>query len=130
MNSPVESPVLAPVKPTARSRLTNHADLLPGIDGRSVVARRYRDLCSALIADGGGLDRCSEAKIQLIRRFAAASVLAEQLEAKIANGEPIDIGEHTALASTLVRLVQRIGIDRAMKVVVPELRDYIEARAE
>ena len=34
------------------------------------------------------------------------------MEAKLANGEAIDVGEHTQLASTLVRIAARIGIDR------------------
>ena len=88
------------------------------------------DLASQIVSDQGGIERCSEVRLQLIRRFAAASVLAEQLEAKLANGEPIDIAEHAAVASTLDRLVARIGIDRAMKQIVPELSDYIEDRAE
>ena len=41
---PAESSVLTPRKPTARSRVSNGADLLAGIDGRSAMARRYRDI--------------------------------------------------------------------------------------
>jgi hypothetical protein len=37
----------------ARSRLTNGKDLLPNIDGRSLIARRYRDIYSAIAADPG-----------------------------------------------------------------------------
>jgi hypothetical protein len=55
--------------------------------------------------------------LQLIRRFAAAAVLAEQMEARLANGEQIDIAEHATLSSTLVRLAQRIGIDRVPRDV-------------
>jgi hypothetical protein len=33
------------------------------------------------------------------------------------------------LTSTLVRIAQRIGIDRRAKHIVPDLRDYIEGRA-
>ena len=47
----------------ARSRLTNGKDLLPNIDGRSLIARRYRDICSAIAADQGGIDQLSEARI-------------------------------------------------------------------
>ena len=65
----------------ARSRVSNGKDLLPDIDGRSMVARRYRDIASAIVSDQGGFDHCSESRKQLIRRFAAASVLAEQMEA-------------------------------------------------
>jgi hypothetical protein len=58
--------------------------LLPDVDGRSAIARRYRDIVSAILVDQGGADQCSEARKQLIRRFAAASVLAEQMEAALA----------------------------------------------
>jgi hypothetical protein len=128
MNTPANSPATATRSPLARSRVTNGADLLPGIDGRSAMARRVRDIASALVQDAGGLGRCSEARLQLIRRFAAASVLAEQLEARLANGEAIDVAEHAALASTLVRLAAKIGIDRRAKPVVPSVQDYIEGR--
>jgi hypothetical protein len=127
---PAGSRRLAPAKPEARSRVTNHADLLPGIDGRSVVARRYRDIAVAMISDQGGLDRCSEARIQLIRRFAAASVLAEAMEARMANGEQIEVAAHAHLASTCVRIAQRIGVDRHSRNVTPSLRDYLDGGAE
>src|SRR5262249_22487643 len=39
-----------------RARVTNHADLLPGIKGTSSAARRFRDLVNAFVADSGGLD--------------------------------------------------------------------------
>jgi hypothetical protein len=91
--------------------------VLPDVDGRSAVARRYRDITSAILVDQGGADLCSESRLQLIRRFAAAAVLAEQLEARLANGEQIDITEHAALSSTLVRLASRIGIDRVSRDV-------------
>jgi hypothetical protein len=63
---------------------------------------------------------------QLIRRFAAAAVLAEQLEGRLANGEQIDIQEHATLSSTLVRLAQRIGIDRVAKSALT-LDEYLAA---
>ena len=67
--------------------------------------------------------------MQLIRRFASGAVLAEELEARLARGEPVDIAEHALLSSTLVRLAQRIGLDRRAKNVTPALRDYLEERA-
>jgi hypothetical protein len=118
---------VAPVSLTNRSRITNGQELLPNVDGRSTVARRYRDIAS----DQGGPDQCSESCQQLIRRFAAAAVIAEQLEAKLARGETIDITEHALLVSTLVRVAQRIGIDRIPKMIVPTLNEYlVEARSE
>ena len=67
--------------------MTNHKDLLPGLDGRSASARRFRDLVNAFVADMGGLDRCSEIKLGLVRRLAATTVQAEMLEARMVNGE-------------------------------------------
>jgi hypothetical protein len=108
-----------------RSRVTNGADLLPGIDGRSPTYRRYRDLVAAMVADLGGI-ALSEARMQLVRRFAASAVLAEAMEARLVKGEPVDIMEHSQLASTQVRLASRIGLERMPKDVTPAtLQDYI-----
>lgn len=115
LNMPPGSAALATRKPEARSRVTNGADILPGIDGRSLMARRYRDIVAALASDQGGADRMSEARAQLCRRFAAAACMAEALEARLANGEAIDIAEHSLLSSTLVRLASRIGIKRELR---------------
>jgi hypothetical protein len=117
-------------KKTARTRVSNGRDILPGIDGRSVTARRYRDLATAIATDQGGADHLSEARIQLIRRFAAAAVLAEAMEARLVAGEKIDTGEHALLCSTLVRLASRIGIDRRSKDVTPLLKDYLDDASE
>ena len=122
---PAASAALVHRKPTARSRITNGADILPGVDGRSLIARRYRDIAAQIAADQGGADRCSEARAQLIRRFAAAAVMAEAMEAQLANGESIDVAEHALLSSTLVRLASRIGIDRRAKNITPTLREYL-----
>jgi hypothetical protein len=111
-----------------RSRISNGRELLPDIDGRSVIARRFRDISNAIVVDQGGADCCSESKLQLIRRFAAAAVLAEQMESRLANGEQIDITEHATLSSTLVRLAQRIGIDRIPRDITPDPLAYARER--
>ena len=61
----------------------------------------------------------------MIRRFAAAAVIAEQIEAKLANGEAVNIQEHALLSSTLTRLASRIGIDRRMRTITPSLQEYL-----
>ena len=123
---PPKSTNLAARKPEAKSRVSNGVDVLPNVDGRGLVARRYRDIAAAIAADQGGVDHISETRLQLIRRFAAAAVLAEAAEARLANGEQINIGEHALLSSTLVRIAQRIGIVRRSRNIVPDLRDYLE----
>ena len=111
-----------------RSAVTNHKDLLPGLDGRSATARRFRDLVNAFVADMGGLDRCSEIKLGLVRRLAATTVQAEMLEARMVNGEAIDIATLCTLASTTVRLSQRLGLERRARNVTPSLGQYLAAR--
>ena len=88
------SRVLTAGRAQARSRLSNGRDVLPDVDGRSILARRYRDIVAAVVFDQGGAGHLSEARLQLIRRFSAASVLAEQMEARIARGEQINIQEY------------------------------------
>jgi hypothetical protein len=110
--------------PTARSRVSNGRDILPGVDGRSPLARRYRDVLAALVVDQGG--DISEARIALCRRFAASACMAEAMEADLVNGKQIDIGEHCLLSSTLVRLANRIGIHRIPRDVTPTLEEYLQ----
>jgi hypothetical protein len=102
--------------------------MLPGLDGRSATARRFRDLVNAFVADMGGLDRCSEIRLGLLRRLAATTVQAEMLEARMVNGEPIDIATLCTLASTTVRLSQRLGLERRTRDVTPSLGQYLAAR--
>ncbi len=124
-SSPTDHPRVAGVGKTNRSRVSNGKDLLAGIDQRTAVYRRYRDIIAAITTDQGGVERCSESRKQLIRRFSAISVLAEQAEAKLAAGEEIDIAQFALLSSTLTRLVSRLGINRVAKDVGPTLSDYL-----
>jgi hypothetical protein len=106
-------------KSHGRSAVSNGRDILPDVDGRSLIARRYRDITNAILLDAGGLENCSEARAQLIRRFSACSVLAELIEADLANGKTVSIADHAQLSSTLTRLASRIGIDRRSRDITP-----------
>jgi hypothetical protein len=117
-------------KGVAKSAVSNGKDLLKGVDGRSSLARRYRDVMEALIADQGGPAALSEVRRQLIRRFSACAVLAEDLESKFVNGEEISLTDHALLSSTLVRIAQRLGLDQRARAVIPSLTDYLEAKQE
>ena len=119
---------LSPRSVTNRSRISNGQEILPNVDQRLAIARRYRDLVAQIAIDQGGADRCSETRMQLIRRFASGAVLAEELEARLARGEPVDIAEHALLSSTLVRLAQRLGLERRARNVTPSVGQYLAAR--
>ena len=98
-----------------RTRLTNHRDVLPHTDGRTSLAKRYKAIVTAIARDQGGAEQLSESRAQLVKRFAAASCLAELLEGRLVRGQEIDLGEHATLCSTLVRLSGRIGLDRTAR---------------
>jgi hypothetical protein len=97
---------------------------LRSVDRRTRLAKRFKEIVCAIEQDQGGSERLSEARMQLIRRFAATAVLAEQIEARLASGEEINAQEHALLSSSLVRLVQRIGINRIAKDITPTLSQY------
>lgn len=109
-------------KALGRSSITNGVTQL---DARSKLARRFRDICSAILADQGGEENCAEARLQLIRRFSAAAVMAETMEAKMASGENIRIEEHAQLTNALVKVASRIGIDRRARDIGPTLGDVL-----
>lgn len=117
------SPERFPVKTCAA--VSNHKDLLPGLDGRSASARRFRDLVHRFVSDMGGLDRCSEIKLGLLRRLAAATVQAELLEARMVKGEQVNIEQLCTLASTTVRIATRLGLERVPRDVTPSVKDYV-----
>jgi hypothetical protein len=102
--------------------------MLPNIEESSVIARRYRDIFRALLADQGGADQCSELRKQLVHRFAAVAVLAEQSERRLESGQDVDITAYALLASTLVRMARCMGIDRPAKNATPNLRDYLAGK--
>jgi hypothetical protein len=127
----METVLMTPAKPRGRARLTSHADLLPDIkDDRSAPARRFRDLVRAFIVDQGEPGHCSEIWLGLRRRLAAATVQAELLEARMVNGEDVDIGVLCTLASTTVRLSQRLGLERVAKDIGPSLVDILKGQGQ
>jgi hypothetical protein len=116
--------------PKLRARVTNNQDLLPGLDGRTAAARRYRDLVLAFIADMGGLDQCSEVRLGLLRRLAATTVQAELIEARAINGEQVDVSLLCTLASTTVRIAARLGLNRVSRDVTLTLDQYLRQEEE
>jgi hypothetical protein len=119
-------------KPEARSRVGNGKTLLPMVDGRSLTARRFKDLVEDIAADLGGEDRLSEGQRQLIRRAAMLSAECERMEAMAARDDRRPDGEiawkseaafvfdleiYGALCDRLGRLFGRLGLARVARPV-------------
>src|SRR5262245_28431687 len=132
-------------KLTGRSKITNGTHLLPRVDGRSIWARRLRDLIALHVADYGGEGNISEAQRSLIRRAACLTTELELLEVQFAtNGgaKTWQLDKYGRAANTLRRLLQSLGLERRAREVnasydqvtedVQRLRDagFIDALGE
>ena len=83
---------LARPSKTTRSRIANGSTLHAGeVDGRSVEARRFRDVFSEILSDLGGSDSLSEGQRQLARRAAMLCLRAELMEADAVKDGTIDL---------------------------------------
>jgi hypothetical protein len=124
---PVDSSTITRMKPEARSRISNgSATFLDGVDGRSVLARRYRDILAQLVSDMGGDP--SEAQSLIAKRAATLAVWRELAEASMAKGEDLDIAEFTTATNALRRLLADLGLERRARDVTPHLHDYLGIR--
>jgi hypothetical protein len=107
-------------KLNGRSRITNGSSLLPSVDGRSIWARRLRDLIVLHENDYGGADAISEAERSLVRRAAALTVELELMEVKFAaNGgaKAWELDSYQRAANSLRRLLESLGLQRRARDV-------------
>lgn len=111
--------------------MTNGRDMLPEIDGRTLWARRLRDVVTLHVADLGGDEAISEAVRSIIRRAATLTVALEKLEAQFAlegDASPADLDRHQRAAGNLRRLLESVGLERRNRDLIPTLEGYIASR--
>jgi len=90
---------------------------LPGLDGRSQLARRLKEIRVGLFGDLGGEGRASEAERLLIDRAAVLTLELESREARAASGqEPLDLPTYLSAVRTLGTVLERIGPRRPRDV--------------
>jgi hypothetical protein len=110
--------------------VSNGSALLAGVDGRSIWARRLRDLIELHEAERGGQDNISEAERAIIRRASTLIVEAERLEAKFAlagEADPADLDLYQRISNSMRRLFEAVGIERKPRDVTPSLADYADS---
>ncbi len=114
----------APVSKTNRSALSNGRLLPPRIDGRSALARRYRDLYSDYRA---AMAAAAPTAVQdaLLRSLAATTVRIELIASQAAAGAAIDDQTLVSLINVQGRLMQSLGI--APQPPEPEKPDPLAA---
>jgi hypothetical protein len=108
-----------------RSAITNRPHTLRDVDGRSMGARRYRDICISLSDDLGGANNLSEPTQILIRQASALTVQVESLQAKIVGGVDVDLEQLTRLSNVLGRTLQRLGLKKPAPPRGPTLAELL-----
>jgi len=108
-----------------RSAVTSGRKLFVEGDPNSAWSRRYRDLVTRHVSDLGGKDVLSEAQLSLVRRAAALAVELESMEARMSQGEQVNLDSFGRAASHLRRLYEAIGLRRQPRDVMPSLADLI-----
>lgn len=89
------------------------------VDGRSVLARRYRDYCVDLLSDLA-TDAPSTAQVSLIRRAATLEMMAQTFEDRFAANGDTDTEKYFALIGRQCTVLERLGLQRRAKDVTPK----------
>ena len=112
------------IAPEARSRVTNGSAILLAGTLHKRMARRFRDVLAAIVADLGGVQILTEGKKQLARRAALMSVQCEELETlALAQGQPIDLDQYGQLSDRIGRCFQRLGLKRVSRNITPSIAE-------
>jgi hypothetical protein len=97
---------------------------LPRLDGRTVSARRYRQLVESFESEIG--NNLSAADVSLVRQAASLTLAAEALQADIGAGKPVDTDALVRVSSEARRVLGMLHskADKA-KPAGQTLADYI-----
>jgi hypothetical protein len=89
---------------------------LDKLDGRTLAARKARDLLSGIETDLGG--DLTAAKRELAQRAAVMGAYLEDWEARWLSGEPVtDVANYLAAANNQRRMFETLGLDRKARDV-------------
>ena len=106
-----------------RMRHTPAGIQLPRVDGRTIAARRFRDLCAAFEAEVGGV--LSESDKAMVAQAAALSLRAEELQADLIRGRDIDNDLLVKLSGTVKRILSVIGAKAKDKPAGDALAEHL-----
>jgi hypothetical protein len=106
-----------------RTGIANGSRVLDGVDQRSHVARRFREVSGALGSDLGGTEHLTEAQLQLCRSAAGLVVLRESLDVLACKQGPeaVSVSNYALITNSLRRVLTTIGLTR-----IPRNVDHIE----
>jgi hypothetical protein len=127
-NSSTDSRRVGSGKSRFKSRVGNGSELLPRVDGRSLWARRLRELLHDHVSDLGGGDNVSASEMALLRRAITLIVECERREVEFANaGQANDaaLAIYQTTVNTLRRTLEALGLQRRARDIGPSLNDIL-----
>lgn len=113
--------------PQFSTRKGNAGFALAGVDGRSLVARRFREIYCNIETDLGG--DLTEAQRHLIARAATLALWCEERETELAAGSEFDASSYATISNALRRLLADLGLERRLKDATPTLGQYLAGKA-
>lgn len=108
-----------------RSATSNGSTILAGVDGRSLEARRFRDLVVSFAEPLGGFEGLSEESAALVRQAASITMQNESIQAAAVRGEPVDAEQVVRLTNALTRVLSALKRHRKPKSTAPSLADIV-----
>jgi hypothetical protein len=96
---------------------------LATLDGRTLPARRAREVVLTIERDLGGSDQLSEGERLLLQRAAVLTAIIEGYETEWFEGKPVDFPVLMMLHNGQRRALQAIGLKRVPRDVSPTLDD-------
>jgi hypothetical protein len=108
-----------------RSATSNGSTILAGVDGRSLEARRFRDLVVSFAEPLGGFESLTEESAALVRQAASITMQNESIQAAAVRGEPVDAEQVVRLTNALTRVLSALKRHRKPKSSAPSLAEIV-----
>lgn len=123
---------ITPNRSTKGQRCSVDVPGLGLVDGRTREARLYGQAVADITQDLGGEDVLSRAQLELARRAAGLSVLAAMAEARLLNGENVDVTELVAVGNAQRRILATLapGLERRDKPATPTVDEWVKQRQQ
>jgi hypothetical protein len=116
------------IKKSGNGRYSGKDRLLTrdNLDGRTKAAQKFDAIAEGIAQDLGGEEQLSTVQKHLVEAFAGAAIHVSDMNARLLLGQEVDILAHSNAISTMVRVAQRIGVNRILRDVTPTLDDIAE----
>lgn len=95
------------------------------LDGRSLSARQFDAIVSAIRSDCGASDTLSAVQLAMMEAFAGLTVQLDALNTDVLLGKAVDQAAYCQLITTLVRVGSRLGVKRKSRVTTT-LASYLD----